>query len=63
MPPILKYPRTPHITGSRIQPGDEDLKEVGREVLAGRALVIEEKLDGSEIPGPSVYQRRLGAAH
>src|SRR5260221_5927120 len=47
MTPILKYPRTPHITGSRIQPGDEDLKEVGREILAGRALVIEEKLDGS----------------
>src|SRR5258708_10010310 len=47
MTPILKYPRTPHITGSRIQPGDEDLKAVGREVLAGRALVIEEKLDGS----------------
>src|SRR5436189_285029 len=47
MTPIFKYPRTPHITGSRIQPGDEDLKAVGREVLAGRALVIEEKLDGS----------------
>lgn len=22
---ILKYPRTPHLEGSRLQPGDEDL--------------------------------------
>lgn len=44
---ILKYPRTPHITGSRLQPGDEDLASVGRETLAGLPLVIEEKLDGS----------------
>jgi ATP-dependent RNA circularization protein (DNA/RNA ligase family) len=46
MIPILKYPRTPHITGSRIQPGDEDLKAISREVLKG-SIVIEEKLDGS----------------
>lgn len=47
MTPILKYPRTPHITGSRIQPGDEDLKQVARGALAGLTLVVEEKLDGS----------------
>ena len=23
---IIKYPRTPHIQGSRLQPGDEDLR-------------------------------------
>jgi ATP-dependent RNA circularization protein (DNA/RNA ligase family) len=44
---ILKYPRTPHITGSRIQPGDEDLNEVARDLLRGLPVVIEEKMDGS----------------
>lgn len=24
---IIKYPRTPHIQGSRLQPGDEDLRQ------------------------------------
>jgi hypothetical protein len=47
MTPILKYPRTPHITGSRLQPGDEDLKSVARETLHGLHIVVEEKLDGS----------------
>jgi hypothetical protein len=47
MTPILKYPRTPHITGSRIQSGDEDLDAVAREVLEGMPVVVEEKLDGS----------------
>jgi hypothetical protein len=47
MIPILKYPRTPHIAGSRIHPEDEDLNVIGREVLEGLSLVTEEKLDGS----------------
>ncbi len=45
--PIVKYPRTPHISGSRLQPGDEDLEVIAREDLESRSLVIEEKLDGS----------------
>ncbi|MGH9846257.1 MAG: RNA ligase family protein [Blastocatellia bacterium] len=44
---IFKYPRTPHITGSRIQPGDEDLRSISAEELLGRELIVEEKLDGS----------------
>lgn len=44
---IIKYPRTPHITGSRLQPGDEDLLSIAREGLAELRLVVEEKLDGS----------------
>ncbi|HLK67529.1 MAG TPA: RNA ligase family protein [Bryobacteraceae bacterium] len=44
---IVKYPRTPHLNGSRIQPGDEDLATVNAGGLAGLSLVIEEKLDGS----------------
>ena len=47
MTPIIKFPRTPHITGSRIQRGDEDLNVVAREALQGLPVVIEEKLDGS----------------
>jgi hypothetical protein len=47
MIPILKYPRMPHIAGSRLQPGDEDLGVIAHEVLEACSLVIEEKLDGS----------------
>ena len=43
---ILKYPRTRHLEGSRLQAGDladdKPLKD-----LAGRDLVVEEKLDGA----------------
>ena len=44
---IHKYPRTPHIRGSRLQSGDEDLADVPFEQIAGRHLVVEEKLDGA----------------
>lgn len=47
MKAIIKYPRTPHMEGSRTQPGDEDLKIVRAGDLLGRHLVVEEKLDGS----------------
>jgi len=43
---ILKYPRTPHIEGSRLQHGDEDCARVPYAELAGRHIVVEEKLDG-----------------
>ncbi|MEL6521230.1 MAG: RNA ligase family protein [Pseudomonadota bacterium] len=43
---ILKYPRTRHIEGSRLQVGDlSDDKPIKE--LAGRTLVVEEKLDGA----------------
>ena len=44
---IIKYPRTPHIEGSRLQPGDEDLSQVSFSEISGRHLVIEEKIDGA----------------
>jgi hypothetical protein len=44
---ICKYPRTNHIEGSRFQPGDEDLDCVPFDEIAGRNLVVEEKLDGA----------------
>lgn len=44
---LHKYPRTPHLTGSRLQPGDEDLRVISLDDLGGRLLVVEEKLDGA----------------
>ena len=43
---ILKYPRTPHLRGSRLQAGDLD-DAMPYEALAGRHIVVEEKLDGA----------------
>ncbi len=44
---LHKYPRTHHLEGSRFQPGDEDLTSEPFATLAGRHLVVEEKLDGA----------------
>ncbi len=44
---IRKYPRTPHLAGSHLQPGDEDLAQVAFSNIKGRNLVIEEKIDGA----------------
>ena len=44
-----KYVRTPHIRGSRFQNGDHDLEAVPWEELAGKNLVICEKVDGSNV--------------
>lgn len=47
MEQIHKYPRTPHIAGSRLQPGDEDLTQLPFAEIADGHLVVEEKIDGS----------------
>lgn len=47
MSEIHKYPRTCHLEGSRLQPGDEDLEQVPFEALRRRYCVVEEKLDGA----------------
>lgn len=47
MQQIHKYPRTRHIEGSRLQPGDEDLAAVPIRQIADRNLVVEEKVDGA----------------
>ncbi len=44
---LIKYPRTPHIEGSRLQPGDEDLSQVPFKQIRGRYIVVEEKVDGA----------------
>lgn len=47
MEQILKYPRTRHLESSKLQPGDEDLDQVPWSELAGKYLVLEEKIDGA----------------
>ena len=44
---LKKYPRTPHLEGSRLQPGDEDLSQVPFSYVKGKHLVVEEKIDGA----------------
>lgn len=47
MDQIIKYPRTPHLVGSRLQPGDTAEGQTHWLDLNGGELVWEEKLDGS----------------
>ena len=41
---MYKYPRTPHIEGSRLQPGDEDLDSVPFSAIASQYVVVGEKV-------------------
>ncbi|MEO0841723.1 MAG: RNA ligase family protein, partial [Cyanobacteria bacterium J06643_5] len=47
MKQIYKYPRTHHIRGSRLQPGDEDLNDIPFAEIKNRYVVVEEKVDGA----------------
>ena len=49
MEKVLKYPRTPHIEGSNLQDGDYDLSQIPFSYLKNKYLVIEEKVDGSNV--------------
>ena len=44
---LRKYPRTPHLSGSRLQPGDEDLSQIPFKEILGKHIVVEEKIDGA----------------
>ena len=44
---IIKYPRTPHIEGSRLGEGDFDLEKIAFSALSGYTLTVEEKVDGA----------------
>ncbi|MBO5328323.1 MAG: RNA ligase family protein [Clostridia bacterium] len=44
---ILKYPRTPHLQGSNLQEGDEDLSRIPFSEIFNKNIVIEEKVDGA----------------
>ncbi|MDO9435512.1 RNA ligase family protein [Hydrogenophaga sp.] len=43
---LARYPRTPHLQGSRLQDGDDASDQMPLARLAGQRVVIEEKLDG-----------------
>ncbi|MBR2460729.1 MAG: RNA ligase family protein [Clostridia bacterium] len=47
MDTLIKYPRTRHLKGSRLQKGDEDLSQIPFSEIFGRHIVIEEKIDGA----------------
>ena len=47
MEKIRKYPRTPHIQGSKLQSGDEDLSQIPFSQIKGKRIVVEEKIDGA----------------
>jgi hypothetical protein len=44
---LHKYPSTPHLQGSQLQKGDTGLSKATYGALAGRFIVVEEKLDGA----------------
>ncbi|WP_247538374.1 RNA ligase family protein [Ralstonia pseudosolanacearum] len=44
---LFRYPRTPHLEGSRLQDGDADHEHVPYLTLRGQYLVVEEKIDGA----------------
>ena len=46
---IIKYPKTPHIEGSKMQKGDEDLSKIPFSNIKDKFLVIEEKVDGANV--------------
>ncbi len=44
---MIKYPRTAHLEGSRLQSGDEDLEQVPFKSIIGKIIAVEEKCDGA----------------
>lgn len=44
---FVKFPRTPHLKGSKLQDGDADLEQIDLASLHGGTLVWEEKVDGA----------------
>jgi len=44
---LHKYPRTPHLEGSKLQLGDEGLLQIPFASIAGKKIIVEEKCDGT----------------
>ena len=44
---LAKYPRTAHLEGSRLQEGDDGSDQIPLAALAGKQIVIEEKMDAA----------------
>lgn len=49
MQKIIKYPRTQHIKGSKLQDGDYDLSQIPFSEIQNKHIVIEEKVDGANV--------------
>lgn len=45
--PLHRYPRTKHVEGSAVQPGDDDLDLVPFSSFRGGHIVVSEKIDGA----------------
>lgn len=45
--PLYRYPRTKHVEGSAVQPGDDDLDLVSFADFGGGHVVVTEKIDGA----------------
>jgi hypothetical protein len=58
-PAMYRYPRTKHIEGSAIQPGDDDLDLVPFAHFAGGHVVVSEKVDGANAAVSFTDQGRL----
>jgi hypothetical protein len=56
---LHRYPRTKHIEGSAIQPGDDDLDLVPFARFAGAHVVVSEKIDGANAAVSFTDQGRL----
>lgn len=46
---LLKYPRTRHIQGSKLQHGDHDLSQIPWIEIKDKHIVVEEKVDGANV--------------
>ncbi|MCL2714688.1 MAG: DNA ligase [Alphaproteobacteria bacterium] len=55
----MKYPRTPHLAGSRLQPGDSTSGQVSLAEITGGDLIFEEKIDGANCAVSFDAGRRL----
>ena len=49
MEKIIKYPRTRHLEGSKLQFGDEDLSQIKFETIKNKKIIVEEKVDGANV--------------
>jgi len=49
MDKLYKYPRTRHLSGSKLQVGDEDLSTIPISSIADKYVVVEEKIDGANV--------------
>ena len=63
---FVRFPRTPHLEGSQLAPGDEEMAITPFAAIAGQHVVVTEKLDGMNVGfgfdpgGTPALQTRVG---